>query len=285
MSAAFLSTLGEFDKSSRSDKLGCLTEADASRGFATRYTRQTDAWLVELDVLSRFASECVVRNGEARHWTILLEFDIPRRGKRPDAILIADDLIFVVEFKVGASEFAPADRWQVLSYALDLRDFHAESAGRRVIPILIRTGTPLCVSEVRNKPSVLQGSGVVLPAQMGADAIGVSTASLICGIYDRLHSPESTAIDASKWNAAEYRPTPTIIEAAQRIFAGHGVANISHAFAYNLTATCDSLLSAVREAKRTNRRVICFVTGIPGAGKTLAGLNVAHDPFFRTDGN
>jgi hypothetical protein len=236
-------------------------------------------------MLSRFAAECIARNIAARLWTILLEYDIPRRGKRPDVILIADDLIFVIEFKVGATDFLSADKWQVLSYGLDLRDFHEESSGRKIVPTLVRTGTPLDQGDARDNAFVIHESGTVLPVRVIADATGVSTASLVCDAYGCLHSPSSPAIDAGSWNSAAYRPTPTIIEAAQRIFAGHGVANISHAFAYNLTATCNSLLDAIRDAKRLQRRLICFVTGIPGAGKTLAGLNVAHDSFFRADGN
>ncbi|HEX4147127.1 MAG TPA: DUF2075 domain-containing protein [Pirellulales bacterium] len=285
MSASFLSSLAAFDDSTQADKLGRLTGADASRGFATHYSRQIDAWVAELGLLSRFARDCIRRTPGAGSWTVLLEFDIPRRGKRPDAILIADDLIFVIEFKIGASEFTANDQWQVLSYGLDLRDFHSASYGQRIVPILVVTGNGRCTARPRSIPTEVSESGIVLPVQLSTDAVGEVTASLVCDLYDRLHRLSAAPIDAPRWNAAAYRPTPTIIEAAQQIFAGHGVANISHAFAYNLDATCRSLLAAVRDAKERRRRAICFVTGIPGAGKTLAGLNMVHSSFFRADDN
>ena len=94
---------------------------------------------------------------------------------------------------------------------------------------------------------------------------------------------QASQIDPIEWENASYRPTPTIVEAAERLFRGHTVAEISHNYATNLTATTDAIVSAITRSQRNNERTVCFVTGVPGAGKTLAGLNAVHDPRVHDD--
>ncbi len=218
----------------------------------------------------------------AKHWSALFEFDIPRRAKRPDLILLACDLIFVLEFKFGAVDFGGDAEWQATSYALDLRDFHVGSFGRRIIPVLIASHA---VSQTSAPLRDFANDGrSVLPLTKIGDYLGVATAALVCTAFERLHDADSDPIEAGAWDSSPYRPTPTIIEAAQTLFAGHGVREISHAFATNLSETSGELIRAIEAAQRANERVICFVTGLPGAGKTLAGLNAVHDPSVRMQG-
>lgn len=204
----------------------------------------------------------------ARGWAVLLEFRIPRRGRRPDVILIAHNIIFIVECKIGARSFDAGGVWQVRRYSLDLRDFHQASAkdtGRHLVPILWATG---CDRESR------ETGGVTLVGRTGLAASLLKT-------YKRLSDPSSKAIDAEEWERAAYRPTPSIIEAASTLYANHNVADISHSFATNLSTTTEVLVDVVNESRTNGNHAICFVTGIPGAGKTLTGLSAVHDPSIR----
>jgi hypothetical protein len=273
-------SLGDFNSTSVSEKIGSLTTAAASSGFATQYTKQTEAWQAEIELLGRLAERLLSVIPQSRDWWFLLEYEIPRRGKRPDAILLADDLIFVIEFKVGATGFSGDAEWQVISYALDLRDFHLASNDRTILPILVATAashgaSPLLLDSLATSNSVVR-------LQRTTGNGGGDLAQCIATSYGKFHKPDAIPIDASDWSSAAYRPCPGIIEAAEHLFAGHNVDNISHAFAHNLGATTNAIREAIDFSQSTSARTICFVTGIPGAGKTLAGLNSVHDPRLRS---
>jgi hypothetical protein len=163
-----------------------------------------------------------------------------------------------------------------VSYALDVRDFHLASEGRRVIPVLVATAADSATSG-RDTPSrtrVIQIGG----------SDGFAVADQITDAYRAEHDDTATPIDPPKWENAPYRPVPTIIQAAEELFAGHSVKEISHSFATNLDITSHALVNAIRDAQANRKRTICFVTGIPGAGKTLTGLNAVHDPAMRREG-
>src|SRR5262249_54401618 len=154
------------------------------------------------------------KNVESSTWNLLLEFEIPRRGKRPDVILLASDVIFIIEFKIGGRAFEGGDRWQVLSYALDLRDFHAASLNRFIVPVLVATHVSTC-----GEPTVSADSCLVQPVQCtSGDAQGLAT--LIIDLQTRLTDRTCSPIDADSWEQSPYRPTPTIIEASQNVFSG-----------------------------------------------------------------
>ncbi|HEV3415196.1 MAG TPA: DNA/RNA helicase domain-containing protein, partial [Pirellulales bacterium] len=279
MTAAFQCAVADFCATSANDKLGALSSAAGKSGFATQYLQQISAWETELEILASCATQIIAVAPSSREWHFLLEYQIPRRCKRPDLILIADDIIIIVEFKIAATSFNSTDEWQVYSYALDLRDFHAESSGRRIIPLLVATGTTDLVGEScdGNEPN---NSAIVPVQRLGAND-GKSLAAELLRIYGMYHDESAPRIDAASWNCSAYRPAPNIIEAAETLFAGHSVADISHSFAMNLRSTSRTLIEAIEHAQRERCRTICFVTGIPGAGKTLAGLNAVHDPNIR----
>ena len=136
MEYGFRCLLGTFNGTSVSEKLGLLTLVYASSGFASSYTKQTEARQAEIELLGRLAARLVEAIPQSREWSLLLEYEIPRRGNRPDAIVLAEDLIFVIEFKVGATGFSGDAEWQVISYALDLRDFHPASQSRTILPVV-----------------------------------------------------------------------------------------------------------------------------------------------------
>lgn len=220
---------------------------------------QVHAWLGSIDVL-RHALTLFVDRG----W-LFLEFDIPRMGRRVDAVLIIDHAVFVIEFKVGTAEFAAADLDQVTDYALDLKNFHEPSHLAPMIPMLVSTHAPagdFCIATDR--------------AADGLHAsICMNAASLPSALVQSLEFSEGEAIDAQAWVTGRYRPTPTIVEAAIALYARHSVADISRNDAANLGNTSGFLAQVIQQARSSGRKAICFVTGVPGAGKTLVGLDVA----------
>lgn len=278
MSAAFRCRLSEFSSSTAREKLGDLIMAGADAGFANHFHKQTKAWEKELQVLESAIAELRASVPHSGDWWLLLEYEIPRRQRRPDVILLAGELILVLEFKVDGTQFLSADEWQVQSYALDLRDFHAASHERMIVPILVVTDAPDL------------GEAQVMEIIPDSDHIGVQKANAkglagcVRAIEMMLKRDNGKPIDGEAWDNSSYRPTPTIIEAAEALFANKQIADISHKFATNLDETSDAIVAAVQAAQLQGRRTICFVTGIPGAGKTLAGLNAVHNPALRRDG-
>ena len=278
MSAAFRCRLGDYSYSTALEKLGSLISASAESGFATHFNKQIDAWKKELRIIGEAAAELVADVPQSRDWWILLEYEIPRRQKRPDVILLAQGLVFVIEFKVDSEKFLRADEWQVQSYALDLRDFHAASRGRIIVPILVATAAP---SAAEPGATGLISDECCMPVQK-THAAGL--AQCVRLVFEALGASAGNAIDPDVWENSAYRPTPTIIEAAEGLFADKQVADISHSFATNLDQTCGAIIAAVQSSQSQKCRTICFVTGTPGAGKTLAGLNAVHNPALRKDG-
>ena len=252
---------------------GLLCQSAAESGHSQMYLTQVDVWARQVAILQDAAKRLVSAGPTAcGRWRILLEYEIPRRQKRPDAILIADDVVFVIEFKYGPSTFDAAAKWQVEDYALDLRDFHSSCRAVPIVPVL-------CVTE---GPMPSPGAGGighgVWPVQL---ANADSLAHAIETAFATAHDPARPVLDAHRWSSAPYRPALTIVEAAERLYRGHDVREISHSYADNLQATSDRVVQAVQQAQACGLRLVCFVTGVPGAGKTLTGLNVVHDPALR----
>lgn len=257
-----------------SQLLGELTDSVSSTGVQSTRTTQIETWKLQIALMKRCAQELMERHEAAKCWHFILEYELPRRQKRPDAVLLADDLILVVEFKVGATVHDASSRWQVEDYCLNLRDFHGGSAEHTIVPILCSTAAPSVVGS-----SLASGSHVA-PIRL-ANAEDLS--SILLAAHRALHVPGGSPIDADAWADAPYRPTLSVIEAAERLYENHDVREISHSYASNLDATTDMLAEVIREARAHNRRYVCFVTGVPGAGKTLTGLNVVHDPSLRAE--
>jgi hypothetical protein len=280
MSASFSCRLGHLPECDEIRILGALSAAAAASGFSRQYLNQTYAWQQQIAILKETAKRLVSDLPVSDRWPVLLEFEIPRRGKRPDVILLADDLILSVEFKVGAAEFTSADSWQALSYALDLRDFHLGSLGRRIFPMLVATEALGAVQLGISAPGQL-----VSPVAHIGRPSSEHLSNALATVYKEHHDRSATILIQEEWEGSPYRPTPTIVEAAEILFAGHTVGDISHAFAKNLDVTSSAIADAVDQARTRNSRTICFVTGIPGAGKTLAGLNAAHDVKIRANDN
>lgn len=221
--------------------------------------RQRDAWMSQITDLKELSKAIPDSH-------LFLEFAIPRMGKRADVVVVARGIIFVLEYKVGASEYARHGIDQVLDYALDLKNFHEGSHDRTIVPILVATDAPDQPSEV-----LAWSDKVVRP-------ILANRATLLPRMQSLMQDLRDATFDPLGWAASPYKPTPTIVEAAQALYQGHDVEEISRseAGAENLSHTAAYIANTIEDAKRTQEKAICFVTGVPGSGKTLAGLNIAN---------
>ena len=279
MYSAYSAILIDFLAADPAALVGQLHEAIASEGFSRQWTSQTSAWHEEVAVLQRVAGDLIELVSESKSWTILLEYEIARRGRRIDAVLLLNRAVIVLEFKVGVDLVDSASRWQVLEYALDLRDFHAESGSALIILILVPTAmtstvTPEIMDSTANFSSSVQDVINCSPDQL---------TSVIARLNGAVLQQAIPVLDQDAWCKASYRPSLNIIEAAEQVFAGHQVREISYAMATNLTGTVDAVVRSIQVAERDQKHLVCFVTGVPGAGKTLAGLSAVHDPALRAD--
>jgi hypothetical protein len=219
---------------------------------------QRDAWLAQIELLRRVL--------QPFSGSIFFEFSIPRMGRRIDVVLLSGAVVFAIEFKVGGSTFDRSAVEQVWDYALDLKNFHKASHDVPIVPILV-------ITEADSHP----------PISLHADPDRVFQPVLVnaVGLRDALQAAlnqvDGSPIHGEEWSSAAYQPTPTIVEAARALYARHSVEAIARfdAGAQNLHTTSQRIEELVDEAQAKKRKLICFVTGVPGAGKTLVGLNLA----------
>lgn len=252
--AWFSASIGDFLQTQPDAVVGRLaTNSD----FSLLLT-QKDAWLAEIGFLQ---AHLVGLSG-----SLFLEFNVPRMGRRIDTVLLIGPVVFVIEFKVGESAFERAAVDQVWDYALDLKNFHEASHSVSIVPILIATGAKkLAPFKLRADEDKVYRPVLVHPASF-REAIDVA-----------LRTVTGEVLDDHQWSSASYHPTPTIIEAARALYSQHSVEAIARydAGAQNLRATSSRIEELVDEARAQRLKLICLVTGVPGAGKTLVGLNIA----------
>ncbi len=226
---------------------------------------QRDAWKAEIDLLKKVLSPFRGRG------KIYFEYSIPRLGRRIDVVLLIEHVLFVLEFKINATEFSHAAMEQVCDYALDIKNFHQTSHNIAVVPILIATGVARA-----SRPTLAVGrDGLCTPVCSRSEDLRQAIENGLAATAGM--SQFSRRIDPIAWEAGRYNPTPTIVEAAQALYAGHGVADISRsdAAAINLSQTSHRVSGIIAEARQNRSKAICLITGVPGAGKTLVGLDIA----------
>ncbi len=224
-------------------------------------TEQKNVWRDEIAILQeqlRFLPD---------DGSIIFEYTVPRIGSRIDVVCIIHGIIFVLEFKGNETEYKPEDEEQVIDYALDLKYFHEESEKRYIVPILVPTKAPTAVNRIN-----IFDDKILDVLYANGNNIGETINSVLNVISD------TDDISFTAWVNSKYRPTPTIIEAAQALYQNHDVSEISRsdAGAENLSKTNAAINGIIDRCKTENRKAICFITGVPGAGKTLAGLNIAN---------
>lgn len=269
MSHGFAGLVTVFLGMDKDTLVGRLIDGVGATGVDLHRNAQIKAWREQIHIL-----RCQLSDLAFSESFVVLEYELPRRFRRPDVVLLHEGIVFVIEFKVGAERHDAAARWQVRSYGMDLRDFHAASHDRVIVPIVCATRAE-CGTSTSDLPNITE-PGVTEVFLATAEDLG----SLVRAIRERVRC-NVEPLDPDSWLNSPYRPTPTIIEAALRLYEGHGVREISHRYAHNLDRTTGVLVRVIDKARREHECVICFVTGIPGAGKTLMGLNVVHDPELR----
>ena len=254
----FNSSFEEFNNFDDSSILGILCE----KYHGTALTTTIEAWSGEISIMKQVLAQLRSKDGR-----IIFEYDIPRLGKRIDVVLLLEGIIFCLEFKVGETQILEADVDQVLDYALDLKNFHKFSRDKIIVPILIATNYHNSSTDIQMS---VYDDMVINPLVTGKEGI----TSLISKVLNQF--PEETPIDEN-WIISPYAPTPTIIEAARTLYESHSVENITRHEADKVSTdrTIAYILDVIQKSKQNQEKSICFVTGVPGAGKTLVGLDVA----------
>ena len=226
---------------------------------------QVKAWEEEIGLMKDILEEWKNENAE-----IIFEYTIPRLGKRVDVVLLLRDIIFCIEFKAGQSKYLQMDMEQVMDYALDLKNFHKESHDAPIVPILVAT-------EADEYTDVLEASRyhdrIYNPFLSSSRSLRKIIRDVV--IHESYSQLKPLSID--RWSISRYEPTPTIIEAAMALYMNHSVESITRkeASGKSLKETTDYILDIIHKSHDNKEKSICFVTGVPGAGKTLVGLNVA----------
>ena len=228
---------------------------------------QRNAWLYEITFLKN-----LLRTESSGH--IIFEYSIPRLGKRIDVVLLLHGIVFVLEFKVGAKEYLRQDLEQVWDYALDLKNFHEASRNLIIVPILVATDAD---SSSVSKEVSQYDDQVFDPI--------LSNAAALPQIITQFVDEYAQDIDLSRWVFSRYMPTPTIIQAASSLYLNHSVADITktESSGENLQRTSEFVMNVIDHSRANGEKSICFVTGVPGAGKTLVGLNIAVRQFEKKD--
>jgi len=254
----YSATIRDFLSDSEDHILGSLVRRHS---FSTDEL-QRNSWISQIRL---FRQHLVADLAVAGH--IFFEFAIPRMGKRVDTIIVFSGIVFVIEFKVGETAYPRHAVDQVEDYGLDLKNFHSGSHDKAVVPILAATH-----ASHRENKLVRNDDGLYEPIFANAENL-IST---INGVAAEVNEP---SFDANEWANSIYKPTPTIIEAAQALYRGHSVDEITRSDAgkENLGRTAKVIDAVIQESKNNDEKSICFITGVPGSGKTLAGLNIANE--------
>jgi hypothetical protein len=278
--ALFQSSVDRFVTTSPSEILGILSLGYAKQGFVEQTSDQTETWHADVANLQASLQRTTERFGNVNNWSIILEFVIPRKGKRIDAVLIAHDTILVLEFKSGV--VASGAMRQVEEYALLLHYFHKPSFQRRLFPFVI--STIAAASELTRLQQLELGF-----SELASTWIAPTSTCNWIEFTDRLsliaaQIDSKDPIDGSSWVAGAYFPVPTIVEAALALRTGLEIREIAHSEAseHEIESVTAAIQDVIADARRKKEFVICFLTGVPGSGKTLVGLGLAHSR--RNDG-
>lgn len=223
--------------------------------------KDTDAWENQIHELQNRLEDCGIEGD------IIFEYDIKRLGKRIDVIMLIRHMVFSLEFKNGKNIYTAQDAQQAEDYALDIKNFHKESENLYVCPILIATDAPKYKKE--------QSLDCYPDKQVYLQRENIETLiPKVNQLADRYGEEEE--IDFEKWFNSPYHPTPTIIAAAVEAYSSHSLSEIANSEAgqADIDKCEDTIAGIINQAKERGNKALCFVTGVPGAGKTLVGLDI-----------
>jgi hypothetical protein len=276
MPAYFKATLKEFVSLSTDEVVGALARANANAPTQFKLAPESiQAWERQLGPLQSGISEFLLQHPSAAEAAILLEYPIPMVGRRIDAVILISNVVLVIETKTG---FAPSSAVrQVEDYALNLACFHECCSQKYIVPLVIsnaRSGR----SGQTAFDDLMEETMITAPENLGVN---------LRQIADRYLRNQSFLTDIDAFDSGRFKPIPRIIDAAVSLYQDKDVFEIGHACAAeeSLARTTATLIDAVRDAETSTKKTICFVTGVPGAGKTLVGLNTIHDPAIKDLGS
>jgi DUF2075 family protein len=219
---------------------------------------QVQAWTEQGQVLRATLRDVCIADPDARRWGLAFEYELPLEGgRRPDVVVLAGRSVIVLEFKQADAAHAAAID-QVAAYARDLSEYHAATHGIRAVPVLVLTRA--------DAPSTDDGAEVVDPASLA-------------GVLLRHVAPGE--LDLHCWLTAEYAPLPFLVAAARRIFQHEPLPAVRRALSSGIPDAIDLLGRLTEEAAREGGRLLAFVAGVPGSGKTLAGLTLVYERVSR----
>jgi hypothetical protein len=269
MPAFYRASIAEFLHVSESELTGRLTTEYARSGFQSQRTSQTIAWIADIVRLHSILADVINKSPAAADWSILLEFPIPRKEKRIDVVLLASDVIVILELKSSAQGIESIR--QVEEYALLLHYFHEPSDRRKIIPLVVAPFTRHSRQHLQQFLPILEAPAYWISP---VDQVSWSNLANTLLAIETNHSPR---IGLLAWDDGEYRPVPTIIEAALSLQSGLAVREIAHSRAarHDVERLTNFVAAVIDNAHQSNSFAICFVTGVPGSGKTLVGLNLA----------
>lgn len=226
--------------------------------------KTTNSWNEEIEVVKNAVA------GYAGRGSVFFEYNIPRMGKRVDVILTIDNVVLVLEFKTFEQKSSYEAIIQVWDYALDLKNFHEGSLNRPIIPILVASN-----EKNKNLQLTLESyeDNVYRPLVCNDTKLN----ECINNIINTVHCANDNFNDI-QWANSGYEPTPTIIEAAVALYEHHTVADITK-HGEDIDKASEQLQKIINKCRKKNRKAVCFITGVPGAGKTLIGLNTAIDQY------
>ena len=216
---------------------------------------QMEAWIEEIDVLKKAFRDLSISRPSCLRWSVILEYELPLEGgRRPDVIILGPNKIFVFEFKQDPV-LNRSSLDQVAAYARDLAEYHSQSHGIEVAPFLIPTK-----SKDKNE---------------SRDVVTIVSPDKIAPVLDG--EVESEPIDLAKWLEGDYAPLPTLIAAAKMIFSNERLPAIKRAESYGVAKAVQRLKEIVKISEQNSERALAFVSGVPGAGKTLVGLQFVYE--------
>jgi hypothetical protein len=271
MASFYRASVDEFLGFSNEKILAQLAISYANRGYTSQYSDQTLTWERDIASLRRTLVECALRISTAKNWGILIEFSIPRKELRIDFVLLIENRIVILEAKSG-NALLQAKR-QIEEYALLLHYFHQASADKRIVPII--------VSPEAGEPNLDELKQVELFPQLAiywVNKVIYSSWDYLAKVLCAIEKNDTDQLDAESWDESPYFPVPSIIEAALALRSGLSIREIAHSEAseYEIENVRQTIQGYVETARSENHHAICFLTGVPGSGKTLVGLSLAH---------
>lgn len=274
MPALYIDQVARFLASSPSEIVGLLSLGYARQGFIDQKADQTEAWMSDIASLQSCLDVAIQGSPRIADWSVLLEFVIPRKGKRIDVVLLSNDEVVIVELEIGGVSGIALQ--QVEEYALLLHYFHKPSSQRRIIPFAVSS---TAVSTPLNRLRQMELDFTELPSRWIVPATVCNWSSFADALKVIAHQQSADrAFEPALWNTGAYFPVPTIIDAALALRTGLGIREIAHSEASELEIgeVTSQIQRTVSAARDNGEFVICFLTGVPGSGKTLVGLGLAH---------